>query len=78
MTCVEHCPQVNLVDVSDIFIFFCLGKGKGECVAPGRRGGRFSIEIPTRGGGGEGPGGCLWGGGAKYFFSVPKCPPSKV
>ena len=40
-----------LVDVSDIFYFFCLGEGKGKPVAPGRGGGRFSIEIPRGGGG---------------------------
>ena len=52
-------------------------------------GGRFGLFIfPNRGrrggfrgegaGGGRAPGECLWGegGGAKYFFSEPKCPPS--
>ena len=74
------------------FIFFCLGEGwKGESEAPGRGGGRFSVENPRggggssyeRGGSGEGPGGCLrffffFGGGgeAKYFCSGPKFPPS--
>ena len=53
-----------LVDVSDIFIFFCSGK-EGESEAPGG-GGRigFLLKIPRGGGGcfleGEGPGGCLW------------------
>ena len=46
----------------------------------------FLIESPkggvSRTGGAEGPGGCLqhigeFGGGAKYFFSGPKCPPSE-
>ena len=51
-------------------------------------GGRFFIENSRRGGGlpggwgreGEGPGGfagnLVGGGGAKYFFPGPKCPPS--
>ena len=63
------------------FLFFLLGGGEG---GPRRQkgGGRgqFFIENPRRGGlpgekrrggGAEGPGGCLratWGGGAKYFF----------
>ena len=72
-----------LVDVSDIFYFFCPGR-KGEVRGAGRRG--ALLKIP--GGGGvsrrraEGPGGSLRqigefgeGGGAKYFFSGPKCPP---
>ena len=47
-------------------------------MAPGRGGGRFSIEIPggrggspTRGGVGEGPGGVreeFWGGELNIFF----------
>ena len=68
-----------LVDVSDIFYFFCSGEGKGA----GRGGeGRFFIENPRRGGGlpggwrrggggGEVPGGCLrgmGGGGLNIFF----------
>ena len=63
--------RLNLADVS---VFFCLGRGKGESEAPGGRGGSIFIEIP--GGGlqeGEGPMGregvCgelgNWGGGAK-------------
>ena len=68
-----------LVDVSDIFYFFCSGEpGETE-----REGGRFFL-LKISGGGGSprrgwegarGPGGCLqgiwgnWGGGgAKYFF----------
>ena len=84
------CPQVIFADVSDIFYFFSAGRGKGEFEAAGRGGGvRFFIENPTEGGGlqeGKGPrgqeGGCgrelgiFGGGGAKYFFSGPKCPPS--
>ena len=70
------------------FIFFCSGEGKGESEALGGGGGRFFIENLRRGGGvlpagrgGGGPGGCLRGirgGGAKYFFSGPKFPPSKA
>ena len=36
------CPRLSqhcLVDVSDIFIFFCSGRGKGESEAPGGGGG---------------------------------------
>ena len=74
-----------LLDVSDIFYFFPLGGGEGS---PGRQGGGGSVSVlKSPGGGGVsqkrrgGPGrvsaGNLWGGGAKYFFSGPKCPPSK-
>ena len=71
------------------FLFFLLGEGEGG-VRGARKGGgdRFSIENPRRGGvsqrGREGvcsesgnfeAGG---GGGAKYFLSGPKRPPSKV
>ena len=72
------------MDVSDIFYFFCSGRGKGESEAPeGGGGGRFLIESPRRGGvsrrgGAERPGGCLrrigelWGGpgggGPNFFF----------
>ena len=51
-------------------------------------GGRFFVEIPKgeggglpgEGGGGEGAGRvCARNlGGAKYFFSGPKCPPGKL
>ena len=76
------------VDVSDIFYFFLLGEGKGESRRRRAVGDWFFIEKPRRGGasrtgGAEGPGGCLQrigefggGGGAKYFFGGPKCPPS--
>ena len=54
-----------LVDVSDIFYFFCLGGGKGECEASGGGGGfdfcwksQEGGGFPGRGGA-EGPGGCL-------------------
>ena len=68
-----------LVDVSDIFYFFSSGGGR-----VGRGGRSIFIEIPRRGGGfeeGRGAGKVsaanwgIWGGGAKYFFSGPKCPP---
>ena len=61
----------NLVDVSDIFNFFLLRKGKGEvCSGRGRGkseapggGSVFLLKIPGGGGfpgwGGEGQGGCL-------------------
>ena len=49
-----------LVDVSDIFYFFCSGRGKGESEAGGDS---IFIENPRRGGGfleeGEVPRGCL-------------------
>ena len=59
-----YCREFFLVDVSDIFYFFCLGQGKGESEGPGGVGGDFSCKIPEGGGsprrvgGGEGPGGC--------------------
>ena len=67
------------MDVSDIFYFFLLGEGRGSprCQTGGLAG--FFTENPRRGGG---LGVCLWrirefgGVGAKYFFSVPKRPPS--
>ena len=61
---------------------FCSGEGNG---AVRGWGGRFLIENPRRGGGSPGGGGArrglegVWrefGGGAKYFFSGPKFPPS--
>ena len=70
------------------FLFFLLGEGgrRSPRCRGGGTGDRFFIENPKEGGvsstgGAEGPGGCLWqigefgGGGAKYFFSGPKCPP---
>ena len=79
-----------LVDVSDIFyFFFARGGGKGESEAPGAVGCRSLLKFPGGGEfffffrGGEGPRGregvCgeLVGGGAKYFFFGPKCPPSR-
>ena len=71
-----------LVDVSDIFYFFCSGRRKGESEAPGvGGGGRFFIENPRRGGApeGEGPRGregvCSelgngGGGGQNIFFGA--------
>ena len=38
----------SLVDVSDIFNFFLLGRAKGESEAPGRGRDRFFIENPRR------------------------------
>ena len=57
----------DLVDVSNIFYFFCSGEGKG--VRKGVGGVGFFIGIPGGGasprreeeGGAEGPGGCLRG-----------------
>ena len=69
-----------------LLFFFCSGEGKGESEEPGG-GGRFSIENPRRGGGclpsgwGRAEGvfaGNLGGGGAKYFFAGPKCPPRRL
>ena len=69
----------NLVDVSDIFYFFCSGRGKGESEAPGGGGGiGFLLKIPRGGGisrrgrGREGVCGELGyfggGGGLNIFF----------
>ena len=73
-----------------IFFFFCSGRGRGS---PRRQEGAIGLilKIPgggggfPRGGGAEGPGGCLrrigefWGeGAAKDFFSGSKGPPSVV
>ena len=77
---------IGLVDVSDIFYFFCSREGKGESEAPGGGGGRFFIENPRRRGGlprgwGRGAGRVFagnGGGGSKYFFSGAKFPPSRV
>ena len=68
------------------FFFFCSGRGKGESEAPGGgRRDRFFMENPRRGGSPAREAGRVsaanWGigwGGAKYFFSGPKCPPRKV
>ena len=81
--------QYILVDVSDIFSFFCSGRGNGGVRGVGKGGGVDSYQKSQEGGGdfsrrgAEGPGGCaanwgIWGGGAKYFFSGPKCPPRHI
>ena len=70
------------------FYFFCSGRGKGESEAPGEGGSVFHWNSQEGGwfpgGGGGFQEGCLertveffWGG-AKPFFSGPKCPPSIV
>ena len=75
-----------MVDVSETLYFFSLGEGKGESRGD-REGGQVDFLLKMTGGrglprgGGEGRGGregvCgAIGGGAKYFFSGPKCPPS--
>ena len=49
------------------FFFFCSGEGRGGLRWPGRGRGSSLWKIPggesprQEGGGGEGPGGCLWG-----------------
>ena len=80
--------KIYLVDISDIFYFFCSGEGKGVRGArKGVRGVGFLLKITGggarregEGGGGprgwEGVCGELEGGGAKYFFPGPKFPPS--
>ena len=83
-----------LVDVSDIFYFFLLGGvGKGSPRGREGGGGAIFHGKSQEGGGGsprrveaEGRGAGrvfegnlgIWGGGAKYFFSGPKFPPSLV
>ena len=77
------------MDVSDIFYFFLFwGGGKGEASEEAARGaglnkkqreGGWGGGFPRRRRGrGKGAGGMSVrrGGGAKYFFSGPKCPPS--
>ena len=56
------------MDVSDIFHFFLLGEGKGERVAPGRGGGRFSIEKFQQGGGAGRVSAGNFGGELNIFF----------
>ena len=41
--------RLTLVDVSDIFYFFCSGEGKGELEAQGAGEGSVFIENPRRG-----------------------------
>ena len=57
----QNALEKNLVDVSDIFYFFCSGEGKGEPPRRREAGGRFFIENPRRGGGSRVGG----GGGAR-------------
>ena len=78
------------MDVSDFF--FCSGEGKGKSEVPGRGEGVGVFYQNPRGVGGSqrGGGGAVgdWegvrgefffgGGGAKYFFSGPNCPPSEA
>ena len=78
--------QMFLVEVSDIFIFSARWRGKRESEAPGGGGIGFLSKMSRGGGvsrwgrGREGVCGKLgnWGGGggAKYFLSGPKRPPS--
>ena len=70
--------EIDLVDVSDIFNFFLLGEGESEALGGGgsvfywksQAGGRGKAEGVSAANWG------IWGGGAKSFFSGPKCPPS--
>ena len=76
-----------MADVSDIFYFFSArGGGRGSPRPPGGGVVEFLLKIPEGGGisrrRGRGAGrvsaanwGFWGGGGAKYFFSGPKCPP---
>ena len=79
--------SVCLVDVSETFLFFSArGRGRGSPRRGEGKGAIFYGKSQEGGGGlpgrwgrvGKGPGGCLlgiWGGGgAKHFFSGPKCP----
>ena len=78
-----------LVDVSDLFYFFSVpGRAQGRRRSRRFPGWPVLIKIEGMGGGGlseeearerEGRRGNVCGevvGGAKYFFSGPKCPPS--
>ena len=72
--------KVTLVDVSDIFYFFCSGAGEKEEAS--EEVASFFRLIQNRGRGGGFQGGGVGGGRAlgeclaKYFFSGPKFPPS--
>ena len=77
------------MDVSDFVFFFSRGGERGSLRRREGGGDRFFIENPRRAGGSpaqEGPRGresvCgelgNLGGGAKYFFSGPKCPPRQL
>ena len=76
-----------LVDGSSFLFFSARGRGRGSLRHQEGAGVGFLLKIPggaggspTRGGGG-GAGRVSagnFGGGPKYFFSGPKCPPSDV
>ena len=54
----NHDQKTFLVDVSEIFYYFCLGEGKGKSGATGRGGaGRSLLKITGGRGGLEGEGG---------------------
>ena len=58
------------MDLSDILYFSLLGGGEGQPEEPGIGGGGFYWKSQEMGGG-EGPGGCLWGiGGVNIFFGA--------
>ena len=81
-----------LVDVSDIFYFFCARGGvRGSPRRRGEGGGSvFLLKIPGGGGGSSGRGRWGWEGvriefgnfGGRglniFFFGGPKCPPSNL
>ena len=75
---------MDLVDVSDIFNFFLLREGEGG--VRGARRGAFNFLLKILGGGSPGWSGAgrvsaaNWGtgGGAKYVFFGPRCPPRGV
>ena len=67
----------------EYFYFFLLGEGEGGVRGAGRGGGGSICYWKCQEGGGlpvgEGRSAAnwgIWGAGAKYFFSGPKCPPS--
>ena len=79
-------PTHDLVDISDIFFFSAGGRGRGSARRREGGGAIFLLENPKEGGVSRvGEGGGARGrevvcrefgvGGAKYFFSGPKCPP---
>ena len=76
---------LNLADVSDIFHFFRFGGREREEASEQAAGGRvFLLKVEggwsEEAGRGHGPRKDVFGeegGGAKYFFSGPKLPPSQ-